>query len=448
MAISALGVGSGLDLTGLLSQLEAAERTSLVPLTKEQRRYEGQISAFGQLRGSISGFQTAAEKLVSPDFFSSTTSSVSGDSVTAAATPQAVPGQYNVSVSNLATRYSIATAGIADKDTNLGATTIVIDQANGDSLSVDIAHSESSLQEIADAINAAEGGVQASIVNDGGASPYRLALTSKESGADAAITNIDFGALAGTLTEDAATEVAGVNANITVNGIAITSASNQVEGAIEGLTLSLKEAGDSTVTVDRDVASIKDGIKNFVEAYNSLGSRIDNLGVYEPGSGASGPLQGNSTLRGVEQQLRSALNSAVQGSDYSLIGEVGLSFTLEGRLEIDDEALDAIIDTNLDDLEKFFGGADGEGGLVGALTSVFDATIGDEGSIDAAETGLESSIDRIKDSKLRMEDQIADTVERYRRDFARLDSAIASMTATGDFLGQQLSMLNAQFTSK
>ena len=448
MAISALGVGSGLDLTGLLSQLEAAERSSLTPLNQQQRRFESQISAFGQLRGAISGFQTASEKLVSTDFFRSTTSSVSGDSVTAAASPSAVPGQYNVTVNNLATRYSIATDGIADKESNLGAATIVIDQANGDSLSVDVAFSESSLEEIADAINAAEGGVQASIVNDGSGTPYRLAITSKESGADAAISNIDFGALNGTLNTDAATEVLGVDASLTVNGIAISSASNQVSDAIEGLTLSLAETGDSIVTVDRDVDSIKEGIKGFVEAYNSLGGRVDSLGFYSAGSGNSGPLQGNSTLRGVEQQLRSAMNSAVTGSDYSLIGDIGLSFTLEGKLEIDDEQLDAIIETNLDDLEKFFGGVDGEGGLVGALTGVFDATIGEDGSIAAAETGLESSVDRIKDSKLRMEDQIADTIERYRRDFARLDSAVASMTATGDFLGQQLSMLNAQFTSK
>lgn len=443
--ISTLGVGSGLDLNGILTQLQSAERMKLKPILQERAQLQSKISAFGSLKGALSDLQNAMEKLGKPETYSASTSSVTGDAVKAAANADAAKGNYNVTVNTLATTYSIATEGIADKETNLGATTITIDMQDGSQLSLDVAHSKSSLEEIKDAINDLEGGVTATLINDGSGTPYRLSLSSTESGTDAAITNVDFGALNGTLNLDAATEVAAVNANFDVNGVNITSQSNQVEDAIEGVTLTLEEVGESTVSIELDEESVKKAVESFVLKYNALDKTIDELRAYDAATGKGGPLMGNSTLYNAESQVDSVLSEAGTEGAFALLSELGIEKELDGTLKINKDEFNEIIDNNLGDLEKFFAGTDGVGGMAEKLDNVLETLLEEDGLVDAATEGLESTLDSLEERQASAERMIDSTIERYRSSFARLDGMVASMNAAGGMLMSQLNALSSQF---
>lgn len=472
--ITALGIGSGLDLTGLLDQLEAAERQKLVPIAQQKQSYQSKISAYGVLQNALNQFQTAADKLKDGQLFSAVKSSVTGSSVTAASSSDAAAGVYQVNVSQLATHYSVATAGVADKSAELaeGATTLRF--AFGDaglfdgegeplegSVGVEIA-AGSSLEDIRDAINAAGIGVTASIVNDGsevgedGQGPWRLALAASETGTEAAFS-VDFGGLDGGDSSSGlkldlgdeesgrpSTEVEAQNAQLTVNGIVINSQGNQVEGAIEGVTLALAEEGASTLRIEQDNETMTEAVKGFVSAYNTLQSTISRLTSYNAESGAAGDLLGDAALRNVQSQLRREMGDIMGGIQVGDTLERPITLQLKGDLKIDEEKLEALVNSNPGALADFFAGATGDKGFASKLSDALELMTRDGGVVDNAKKGLQTSIASLDTRFTRMEQSIDATIARYRSQFAQLDSMIASMNSTSAYLTQQFDMMNAQ----
>lgn len=445
-AISSLGVGSGLDLNGLLDQLEKAEREKLQPISNQRASYQSRISALGKVESALSTFQSAVDKLSDPALFDRVSSSVDGDALQAAAGDDAAPGQYNVNVTNLASAYSIATDGVADKEAQMGDGDVSFTLANGENFTVSLTGAATSLEDLRDAINAEDAGVQASIVNDGGASPWRLALSSTETGTDAAISTVDFGALAGSLTLDAGTEVTAENAALTVNGISISSQSNQVEGAIQGVTLTLQDTAAATVTVSRDSAGMAEEIQGFVKAYNSLQGVMDKLTSFNSETGASGTLLGDSTIRSVESRLRGVMSDMVgeQGDALRTLSSVGISLQLDGTLSVDEERLDSLLSDSHEDVAAFFSGSDGEAGFAGRAEEALDQMLRSQGLMENATNGLETRIEGLNYRYQRVEQNIENTVARYRQQFTQLDSLIAEMNSTSAYLTQQFDSMNAQ----
>src|SRR5690554_474484 len=244
-SISALGVGSGLDLTGLLDQLRDAERGKLAPLTAQKTQQQAKISAYGQLQSALTTFQDSVAKLNEASLYQSLSANVRGDAFSATTSEAAQPGTYNVEVSQLATAGTLATQRVdfAESEIVSAAGKLELTFASGGTpVKVDIA-AGSSLIDIRDAINAHEdAGVTASIINDG--SGYRLALSNTESGAEASIESTNFAALVGDnlAAESGETIVqSGQDAALKINGVAITSSTNSVEDAIQGVTLNLQE---------------------------------------------------------------------------------------------------------------------------------------------------------------------------------------------------------------
>lgn len=443
--ISALGIGSGLDLNGLLGQLSSAERQKLAPLTQQKSSYLSKISAYGQLKSTLAQFQTAVSKLSSTAVFDSVKSSVSGTAVTAAAGAGAQLGSYQIEVGSLARAYSVATQGLADKTADLGAATLTLTLGSGEVLVVDVAAGDSSLEGIRDAINAQTQGVNASIVGDGSATPYRLVLTAASTGTKAAISTIDFGALAGTLTLDATTEIVAQNAALTVNGISVTSQTNLVEDAIQGVSLLIAEQGSATVSVESDDAAISASIEGFVSAYNNLQKNIRALSSYDATTGDAGTLLGDTTLRSIQSRLRATLGDGAADGDLRLLSDIGISLQLDGTLKIDKAALDAVIADRKSALTEMFAGV---GGFAGQMEDTLEKILQSNGILDNATTGLDASVARLDQRYLSMERGIDATIARYRAQFGQLDSMISRMNSTSNYLAQQFAMMNAQLGNK
>lgn len=449
-SISALGIGSGLDLNGLLNQLESAERERLQPLAQQRASYQSRISAYGRLEGSLAQLQTSLVALGKPETFSAVSSTVAGEGMTAAASSTAVPGSYSVTVNNLAKAYSSATVGIDDKTRELGAGNVSFSLGDGTSHSIDIAAGDSSLEAIRDAINAQQSDVTASIVNDGDpANPYRLALTSASTGTDAAVDTLTFTGMGAELTTDGGSVQTAQNASISVNGINVTSATNQVEGAIQGLTLNVEEQGaTATVNVTRDEEAINKSVQDFVKAYNTLQSTIKDLSKYDAESQTAGRLLGDSGLRTVETRLRGIFSEAVEGADLNTLTELGITRQLDGQLKVDDEKLKSVTSDQLGQLKEFFAGREGVEGFSALAGKTVEELLGENGPITTGTEGMKSAITRLEERFAREEINIARTVERYRTQFARLDSMIANMNSTSSYLTQQFDALSAQMNQK
>ncbi|KZX54887.1 hypothetical protein A3709_07635 [Halioglobus sp. HI00S01] len=446
--ISALGIGSGLDLNGLLDQLNSAEREKLVPIVDKQRSFEAKLSALGQFRSALESFQDKVDQLSDGTAFQSVTSSSTSEGISVAATRDAVPGQYNIDVTQLAGTYSIATTGLDARDEYLGAGTITITLANNTSVEVDIDGEASTLNDVRDAINKSGIDIQASVVDDGSDAPYRLSIGSVEAGEDAAITNIDFGALAGSLVLDDATEVQGQNAQLTVNGIDIVSQTNQVEGALEGLTLALLEEGEVGVRIDVDNETIRSGVAEFVEAYNRLQTEIDNLTRYEPESGVSGALLGDSTLRSVQVQLRGIFTTGRPEGELVQLSDSGIAMQLDGTLEVDEDILSDIVEEQLAELSAFFAGDDSGDGIAERLSAALQALLDSDGIINSASDSLDRRIDALDQRQERVEASIDRTVERYRKQFSQLDILVGNLNSTSAYVAQQFDILNAQLSQR
>ncbi|WP_110648277.1 flagellar filament capping protein FliD [Salinicola peritrichatus] len=438
--ISSLGIGSGLDLSGLLDQLEDAENEKLTPITEQKESYQTKLSAFGTLESSLSSLRDAVSKLSDPETFTAVTSSMTGDAVAVSTTGEAVAGRYQVDVTQLAQAQSQASNTIFDsKSDELGISgTLALSVGDGDAVSIDYAEGDS-LEDIRDAINGADAGASASIVNDGNS--YRLVLTSEKTGTDSEIS------LSGdTDAFGFSTTVEAQDAQLTVNGISITSQSNTVEEALQGVTLNLTSttSGAETLTVSQDTESMTEAVKAFVDAYNSFQSTADNLTSYDAESDTAGTLLGNSTMRSIESRLRSALSFGTSDGTYNMLSDLGIERQLDGTLEADDDKLNEAIASNSDAVSQFFAGVDGEGGFAASVDDTMGTILDDGGLLEIATDGIDATLERLDERYTRTQESITATIERYRTQFSQLDQLVSQMNSTSDYLTQQFESLNAQ----
>ncbi|HUW26452.1 MAG TPA: flagellar filament capping protein FliD [Gallionella sp.] len=392
MATSSVTSTSNIDVNSIVSQLMVVERQPLNKLDAKEASYQAKLSAYGRVKGTVSDFQTALQGLNSTSKFQVLTATPSDATVlSASASSIAVAGTYSVEVSSLAQAQRLVAAGQTNSTAAIGtgtATTVTFDfgTINGGSFdtgtglysgaaftsngsgaqSISIDSSNNSLQGIRDAINAAGIGVTATIVNDGGETPYRLALASGSNGAsgsmkitvsgDAAVDALLAHDPAGT--QNLSETVTAQNANFKVNGIAISKTSNTVGDVVPGVTLNLNKVSASpvTLTVARDTSAISSSIKSFVAAYNDLTGTLTSLSAYDATSQKGAILQGDATVRSLQTQLRNMLNTAVVGSSGALttLSDVGIAFQKDGTLAINQTKLDSAMASNFSDIASLF----------------------------------------------------------------------------------------------
>lgn len=235
---------------------------------------------------------------------------------------------------------------------------------------VKIDSSNNSLQGIRDAINKANIGITATIVSDGSASPNHLILTSTKTGATSSmkisVTGTDGGVADTALNDLLGYDPTGVqnlkqntaaqDTKLNVNGVQVTSATNSVSEAIQGVTLSVGRVGQANLHVDRDSASVTTSVGNFVKAYNDLNKSIKDATSYDAATKKGGPLLGDPTVRSLQAQVRRQLSTAVTGlnGDLTTLSSIGISFQKDGTLSLDSTKLGAAIKNDFDGIAGLF----------------------------------------------------------------------------------------------
>ncbi|MEZ2296777.1 flagellar filament capping protein FliD [Variovorax sp. RCC_210] len=474
--ISSLGVGANLDLASLLTQLTTAESQPLVALQAKAKSYTSKLSAYGTIQSALSTLQAAGKKLGDPTLFQSVTGTptVSGI-LSATATDSSAAGNFTIDVKQLAQAQTVISAGQVDTKTAIGNGKITIDfgQVTGGTLdattgkytgatftadasqpskSITIDPTNNTLEGIRTAINNAQAGVTATIVNDGSGAPNRLVLTSSTTGekssmrisvaGDAPLQNLLNNDPAGT--QNLKQTSAAQNAQLNVNGIDVTSSTNTVKEAIQGATLTLVNTGKTGLSMKENTAGVKSAITDFVNAYNALQSSAKSLTTYDADTNTAAALVGDSTLRNLQTRIRQALTTPQAGgpNDMKVLTEIGVAFQKDGTIAIDATKLDKALATNLKGVANLFSSATGSTGGYGKQ---IDALVTDlnNGALKIASDGVTSTIKQLDTQYDAMQLRVDSTVARYKAQFTQLDVMINSMNNTKTYLTQQFEAMSS-----
>jgi flagellar hook-associated protein 2 len=449
------GVGSGLDVAGLVSQLVAAEgRPESLRLDREEAKLQSKLSAIGSLTSALDALDSALSALAKPDTFKGRQVTLSStDYVAAFATTSAAPGSYSIEVQTLAAVHRLVSAPVADPATVVGTGTLTLG-IGGASFAVEIDGTNNTLAGIRDAINASPSntGVVATIVN--GVDGAQLILTGTETGASQQIVVTASGGDGGlaALTYDPGNSIANLtelqaaaDASALIEGILVTSPTNTIDAAVEGLEISLlavNEPGATTaVTVGYDRESAKAAVEKLVDAYNELIDMVTTATRYDSETRTAGPLLGDAGLRNILFQLRRELSAAGSSlpASFGVLSELGIEIELDGKLSIDSTKLDAAFDSSLDGVVDFF--ADADTGLAVRLDALLEPYLQSGGVLDGRRDGLNASIDLIKDRRESLQTRLAAVEQRLFRQFNALDTLLAQLQSTSGFLQQQLDNL-------
>lgn len=391
MGISSLGIGSGIDVRSLVDQLLAAERAPVQNrLDRQEGKFQAELSAFGSLKNALAAFKSTVAGLTNINTFQKISTKVSDkDALSVSAGHDAALGSFDVSVSNLAQSQSVASGSFSDANTVVGSGTLTfrfgtVTTDGGDGISgnvtafsqnadvgtqtVTIDASNNTLSGIRDAVNEADIGVRAAIVNDG--SGYRLTFVSEETGADNGFVvetsdddgnDTDASGLSQLAFNTSATQLTrsrvGEDAVLTINGLEITRSSNEVEDAIEGVTLTLLQETEDNVSVElsQNRGAVADAVSNFVKSYNDLQAQINQIANYNQDTKQASVLLGDATVRTVRSSLRNVMSSLVEGlsGDITSLADIGITTKQDGTLSLESGKLNKVL---ADDFE-----------LVGAL---------------------------------------------------------------------------------
>lgn len=470
--ISAPGVGSGLDVKSIVSQLLAIERRPIEQLQSAASKIQTQISALGKLQSALATLQGVAAKLAQSDAWGAVTASSSrADAVAVTAAAGAPAGTYSVVVQQLASGQALASATYAERSAVVGQGTLRIElgdwdavppapKAGATAIDVVIGPGEDTLEGVRDKINAAGAGVSASIVSDVNGS--RLVIRSLETGVEngfriqvsdadgndgdaAGLSSLSFDASAGS-TQLVRTRTA-ADALVEVDGLAVRSKSNTLTDVVGGLTLKLTRAGPDPVevSVEQDGAALRKTVEEFVTAYNEVISLVRQQTRVDPGGNGSGPLQGDRIGSLVQSKLRELISGSSTASPiFSRLADIGLDVQTDGTIKIVGSKLDNAV-ANAPEMRKLFATDNTDAAAVGVarrLDSWLGLALGSDGLLDGRSDGLQERLKSNQRQRERLEDRISLTEQRLLRQYTALDARLGQLNGLSAYMTQQIAQFN------
>jgi len=440
------GKTSGINVSSIVSELMQVEDQPEVQLQSQQTTVHSQITALTGISTQLTDLYSSENSLkdILGAFSQNTTGSSDAAIVSASAGSSATAGTHSVTVSKLAT-ISSSYSGYISSGTSLGGQQIVVgygpDSSNPlSSDTINIPSTDTTLQQVASYINAGKYGVTASAVTD--AQGSRLVLVSKASGA--------VGNLTVTSPATSFNNSGGVDAQLSVDGVPVDSASNTVTGAIPGVTLSLGAADPNTpvlISVQPDTSQASQAIQTFVDAYNAVIGSINSQYTLNS-SGQEGVLAGDSMLRFLQSSLLSLVTTSVSGAgQYVNLQSMGIEMQNDGTLQVNSTNLSKALSSNFSDVQTFFQSPKGWGVSAGTqLLQLTDPTLGPVAAdINGLNQTNRSLTDQINDFEVRM----ATVKDQLTTQYDNLNTLLQEYPMQLQEIAGQLSSLpNATSSSK
>ncbi len=451
-SITSTGIGSGLDIAGIVQQLVLAEGQPVeARITQRESRAQAKLSAFGNLKAALSDFRDKLDAMKDLDkFLARRAISSNEDYFTVTSGTDAVPASYALDIVQLAQAQKLTSGAFTDSDTAVGTGTLTI-QLGTDFVNINIDAEKNTLAGIRDAINAEPNnpGVAATIVNADSGS--YLILTGDKTGAANTIRITQTGGDGGLSaleydppTSTALTEsIAAQDGLIQIDGFDVVSETNEFTGAVQGVTISALQAtagASETLTVENDTEATQQLVADFVESYNALVDTFDSLTEYNAEAELAAPLLGDATIRGIRDQIRREMSTPVGDIDalFTTLRDVGVETQLDGKLKINGDELSGVLAEDFVRFGQLFANSDG---FAVRLYDLADGFLATDGIIDARTKGLNSTIEDFADQRQALTERLASLETRLIRQFNALDSLLSELNSTSSFLAQQLNNL-------
>ncbi|WP_077483958.1 flagellar filament capping protein FliD [Rhodanobacter sp. C06] len=448
--LSSAGIGSGLDVNAIITALVNAKQAGpSQQISNQTTQLQAQEAGLTALGSALNSLQTTLGKLGSSLTFNSYTATL-GDSMlgTTSTLPNAQPGTYNLTVNHLATAQKRASTAYASGSA-VGAGTLTVSVGN-QSMNLNVSATDS-ISTIATAINQSSGnpGVQATIVN--GTNGAQLLLTSTKTGvANAFSVSAGSGSSAGLSALATTLNTAGSNeasdASLSIDGIAVTSASNAVSGALNGVTLNLSATGSTTLTVSQDTSGASGAVSDFVNAYNSYISTVGTLSSYDPTSKQGGVLLGDTTLMSVQRQVNSMLSSSVAGNSIGSLAALGITRNADGTLSSDSGKLSSALQSNPGAVQDLFAGTNG---YATRLNSMLDGFTSSNGILATRTASIQNQLSNLSQESTALTARMNVYATQLRQQYTALDTLMSSLNNTSSYLTSSLqAMLNSNSSNK
>lgn len=448
MALTSSGIGSGLDIDGLVTQLIQAEGAApKLRLDRKEATLQADLSAFGQLKSALSDFKSALSGLNNESSFKPRSSvSSNEDLFTASASFIATEGSYTIEVLSLVQAEKVRSNSFVAEET-IGTGTLDISLGTS-TFQVAVDGTNNTLGGIKDAINEAADnpGVTASIINvDGGP---QLVLASSKEGAANTITVAAVDDDAGDGFDLTRLDTANLtvvdpaqDASFNLDGQLVTRGSNSISDVLTGVTLNLNKAEigtEETLTISLDAAGVKAKVESVVSAFNSLSDTMKGLAKYDPETQTAAVLQGDPLLRGVDNTLRRILSDQQEGLEYGSLAALGFKTDEFGHMNLDSSKFDEIMSQDFTAISQLFVGDEG---LVSRLDEVLGGYLDSNGVLDNKTDSIKTGISNLADDRAQLSDRLLVIEDRMRRQFNAMDTLLGQLQGTGDFLTQQLDNL-------
>lgn len=443
------GLGSGMDIDSIVTALVNAEKApKTAQLDRLEKASTAKISSLGSLKSALNDFQTALKDLNDIKLFNTRTANSSDTArVTATASESALAGKYSVEVLSLAKSSKIASGSVAGTSSSAFATggTLTIGQGS-ESYNISVADG-ASLKDVRDAINTQlkDQGISANIVTDPVNNTSQLVLSSSKTGAG---NDLTLSASAGSDLQSLVTNMpaalsTSANASFKIDGLALESTSNEVSDVIEGVTFNLltaEEGKTATLTVGDNTAAVKTNLQKFVDSYNKLITTTKSLTSVVAVEGSEpvvGNLVGDATVRSLLSGLQKELVTQGAG-EFRSLSALGITTDSKGKLTIDSDKLDSVLEENYDEVGQFL---TGDNGLLSRLNSSVDGYVKSGGILEQRISAQQKTLNDVDDQRDALDLRIAKIQDRLYAQYNAMDALIGQLSSTSDSLATALSNL-------
>jgi flagellar hook-associated protein 2 len=430
--ISFGGIGSGIDTESIVSGLISASRAGLSPLKSRAASATAAVSTISDIASLLGTLKSSVEALDTQREVGSYSTTSSSDAIVATANGSALPGQYSIKVNQLATEQRTYSTGFASQSDALAITGDLGIQVGSGSVETVAIEAGDSLADIAEKINGLDARVSAGIIYDG--TEYRLQVRGLDTGAANSIAFSSPGATALDLTH---TVQQADDAEIELDTLTISSASNQVAGAIPGVTLNLVQtsADPVTVTIAQDPEAMQKKLGDFISAYNAVVEKIHTEAGYGSLKASNPTLAGDSSLRTITRGLGSTVLQHLGGDYGSTLSAIGVRVNDNGTLRLDESTLASVLDADPSRVSDVLAGTDDQGGVMDFMRDLVDGfTNSSTGVLDARKQSLTDRADSLNERIEREESRLDVQAELLRRQFTAMDQAVAANQSTLDYL--------------
>jgi len=451
MGISSVGVGSGILTQNVLDQLRAADEAGQIqPIDFSIANENDKKDALALVDASMKNFIDSITEIKSHGLYDARSTTLSGTSVEVTATAGTDIQDFNINVSNLATK-QIEQSGSFTAETDLIASGVGSINLNINSTDYTINYdATTTLKDLKTLINDVAGaGVDATIVqvNSG---DFRLFVSSANTGAsqDVTITDNSASLLGNQITTGLTAIQTGVDANFTFNGQAISRQSNTVSDLITGLSVTLKETGSTDVSIKQDRVGILEKMDSFVTKYNATISELNKLTKSSTDAAEKGIFSGESTIKNMKRTIEDLVSTI--GGGVGTMYDYGFDVDKDGVMTIDKTAFEAKLDADPANVEAFLaGGTYTNADLTQVeLTGAFaDFATGVEAytkfnaTLDQFKNSITDTISSLEDRKTSATERLDSRYAILKKQFIAYDSLISKINTASNIFTQ---LANAQ----